>query len=76
MSMWFYEYRRLGMWHPVKAADEPVTASVAGKLRLKSVNGLGVEVRAVREIPRSLEHLTLDQLAEVFGADGKLQATG
>lgn len=73
--MWFYEQRRLGKWHPVKVPEAPETVSVAGKVRLKTACGLGVEIRGLRQIPACLHHLTLRQLAEVYGADGRLQAT-
>lgn len=73
--MWFYEHRKGGKWWPVVVPDQPTVVSVAGKTRLKGVNGLGREVRAVRVIQQCLEHLTLDQLAAVYGADGHLQAT-
>lgn len=73
--MWFYEHLRGGKWWPVTVTQEPSTASVAGRTRLKGVNGLGTEVRSVREVMKCLEHLTLDQLSAIYGADGHLQAT-
>lgn len=73
--MWFYEHLKGGKWWAVTAPDQPAVATVAGKTRLKGVNGLGAEIRSVREIPKCLDHLTLDQLAAVYGADGHLQAT-
>lgn len=72
--MWFYEHLKGGKWWPVTVTDQPAVATVAGKTRLKGVNGLGAEVRALREIPKCLEHLTLNQLEAVYGADGKFAA--
>jgi len=73
--MWFYEHMKMGRWRPVRTAARPDTVNVAGKMRLKGVNGLGAEVRCVREVMKCLEHLTLDQLSAIYGADGHLQAT-
>lgn len=73
--MWFYEHLKHGRWWPVTTASEPATVAAAGRTRLKGVNGLGAEVRCLAEIPPSMEHLTLGQIAEVYGAEGRFRAT-
>ena len=72
--MYFYEHLKLGRWSPVTVADAPSVVTIGGKTRLKGANGLGPEVRSIREVPADLQHLTLDQLAECFGAEGKFRA--
>lgn len=71
---WFYERLRMGKWSPVKVCSAPSTVSVAGKTKIRSVNGIAEEVRNVTEIRACLDHLTLDQLAEVYGQDGRFRA--
>lgn len=73
--MWFYEHLKHGRWWPVTTTIEPATVAAAGRTRLKGVNGLGAEIRCLAEIPPSLHHLTLGQLAEVYGLEGRFRAT-
>lgn len=70
---WFYEVRQIGTWRPVKVPDRPATKNVNGQDRLVSVNGVGNPVRSVTEVPPYFEHLTLSQMAECFGAEGRFQ---
>lgn len=54
----FFYYKRniLGKWSPVKSADKPD----------KSVNGGNSVATSVKELPRSVEHLSLDDLQQLF----------
>lgn len=72
--MWFYEHRRFGVWHPVTVADRPVTETVDGTTRIRGAGGLGPAIRSLTAVPVYLQHLTLDQLTQVFGADGRFAA--
>ncbi len=69
--MWYFEQAGMdGTWQPVTAAAKPITKH--GRM-VKSV-GVGSRIRAIREVPEHLHHLTLDQLRELFSPDGKFAA--
>lgn len=63
--MWYCEEFRHGAWHPVTYANRPKVRDE------RIVTGAGPRIRALREVPASLEKLTLDQMREVLGPDGK-----
>ncbi len=58
-----------GKWGSCTSATRPETAMICGHLRLKLNEGLGPRVRAVREVPKILRTLTLDQMRECFSPD-------
>lgn len=74
--MFFYETQARGKWWPVLSRERPVTkAAPGGRLRLRTSEGVRNEVRCVTDVPPYLDHLTLDQVQALFGADGQLRGT-
>ncbi|MDI3335883.1 hypothetical protein QKW60_05660 [Defluviimonas aestuarii] len=73
--IWFYERLTLGRWSPVTQPDRPGTKTVGGRQRLVTVNGLRSEIRHLTEVPAFLQHLSLSQLAEVYGDRGSVRTT-
>ena len=66
--MFYFEERNiLGKWSPRTTPEKPDAKRAEGRNRT---------FRCVKEIPAELEHLTLDQLENVMGTDGHLNATG
>lgn len=74
--LWFYERLILGRWSPVTQPNRPDTKTIGGRKRLVGVNGVRSEIRNLQDVPEYLHHLSLDQLAELYGQGGRLQATG
>lgn len=71
---WYYEAAHpRGHWMPVKAADHPRVTTHAGVQRLG--DGTGPRIRAISLIHPDHLALTLDELAQVYGPDGRFQAT-
>lgn len=74
--LWFYERLTLGRWSPVTQPTRPDTKTIGGRKRLVGVNGVRSEIRNLQDVPAYLHHLSLDQLAELYGQGGRLQAAG
>lgn len=73
--LWFYERLTLGRWSPVTQPNRPDTKTIGGRKRLVTVNGVRSEIRNLKEVPDYLHHLSLDQLADLYGQGGTLQST-
>ena len=65
--MYYFEELKFGRWSPRSQETMPNVRGPEGEKRM---------IRGVTEISKSHEHLTLDQLREVYSPDGTLQATG
>lgn len=65
--MYYYEEYRINQWSARTQSDLP---------RDRGGEGEKKNIRGVVEINPSHEHLTLDQLREIYSPDGTLQATG
>lgn len=63
--MFYFEEKKLGLWRPRTQPDMPSAKITDGGTR---------EIRAVAEVLPSIRHLTLDQLQELYGPDGRFQA--
>lgn len=72
-AVYFETCNSRGHWTPNKAADHPRITTHAGVQRLG--DGTGPRIRAVSLIHPDHLALTLDELAEVYGPDGRFQAT-
>lgn len=74
--MFFYEQRSLhGGWTPVLSKTKPEVSGSGRSQRQRKAAGTGLRVRCVAEVPAHLSHLTLSQIAEIFGQDGKFRNT-
>lgn len=73
MSFYYETKNSRGEWSPVKVADKPEVTTKNGREYIKRVEGVGPEIRAVREIPHYHEHLTLGQLYETLSPDGRFR---
>ena len=70
---WYYETAHpLGHWMPVKGADHPRITTHAGVQR--AGDGTAPRVRAISLIHPDHLPLTLEELAQVYGPDGRFQA--
>lgn len=65
--MFYFEEKVLGRWRPRTMPVRPSERGPEGQKR---------DMRAVAEVLPQLNHLTLDQLREVYSPDGRFQATG
>lgn len=65
--MFYFEERMppVGVWSPCTAPEPPTERTSCGTRR---------HIRAVREVPASVEHLTLAQLHEIISPDGRFKA--
>ncbi len=63
--MFYFEEKKLGRWRPRWTPERPEKKGAEGARR---------EIRAVAEVMPTLRHLTLDQLQELYGPDGRFQA--
>lgn len=66
MVLYYHEYLRFGRWHPATTTAEPT--------RQRADGSRGPEIRAVHEVDPCYRHLTLTQLAEIYGPDGRFQS--
>jgi hypothetical protein len=67
---WFYEQRVFDRWCPVKVATRPV---VKNGILVGAESGHR-RIRSLRAIPEQHQHLTLRQLQEVYGDEGKFRS--
>ena len=69
--MWYFEQLSLGRWSPATMPERPVVETISGKTRLRRSDGVGPQVRNVREVLPFLSGLTLSELQQVYaGQDG------
>ncbi len=68
---WYYEARGATSadWSPRKAFGEPETKDVDGKTRLIRVGVTGPLVRNIKNIPKSMNDATLDELFSYFNTE-------
>lgn len=71
MPAFYFEVRVLGAWSPRRSADRPETIDVNGVIRERLVGSMGREIRAIAELNPGFDHLTLDELREVYSPDGR-----
>lgn len=67
--MFYFEQAIGDRWCPVKTADAPQVKND----RIQRAGSAGPRVRAVQAIPAYFAHLTLGQLREVLGPDGRFR---
>jgi len=63
--MFYFEESVLGKWRPRTMPNRPSDRGPEGQKR---------NLRAVAEVLPSIRHLTLDQLQELYGPEGRFQA--
>lgn len=66
--MHYVEIKILGRWMPRTYARKPV---VENGYLVKKASGTRVPARALAKISTSLRHLTIDELRELYGPDGR-----
>lgn len=72
-DLYFFEQMgQTGRWCPVVQPGPVPITQAGGVLRLKRSDGIGPRLRREpQKISRGHEALTLDQLAESYGVDGR-----
>lgn len=74
MPLWYFEAcSPLGRWMPATSMVHPRIERHAGTDRLGG--GTGPKVRGLVQVADDHARLTLDQLREVYGKEGRFQAT-
>ena len=63
MTLFFYEYRNLGTWHPCTSRTRPNVVDGWEKL----ASGIGHPIRNVREVEPRDEELGLTMLQRLYG---------